>query len=464
MPKPFAGLAVVGLGVSLAAMDLAVNVAFPSITAAFALETDEIRWLVVCYVLTYASLMVAFGRLGDRIGHRRIFRAGLLVAVAAYTLCAIAPSYGLLLAARVVQGISTGMVLSCAPALATFLFEESRRTRALGAYASLSAAASIVAPVVGGMSIAVLGWAGVFWFRVPVALAAVVLLPMLPEQERMPRSRDASGTELASSALLAATLVLVLLAFTLALTPGRAGLAALVAAAGIASLAGFLSHQRGVTNPFLPRSVVRSAAFLLPNLASVAVHLAVFAVPLLAPYYLERVAGYSPGASGAALAFSPLGILIGSLLAAAIARRLGTHGAALAGGALVVAGQLAIGSWSGSPQPASVLSALFVHGFGLGLFGVAYSDIVVAALPRADRGVAGSLTMLTRTVGVVTAAAALIAALGAIEARELAAGRSAEAAFLAAYAGVFRGSASLLAIALLLCFLPVRSALRRSHD
>ena len=88
MPSPIAGLAVVGLGASLAAMDLAVNVAFPSITAAFALERQEIRWLVVCYVLTYASLMLVFGRLGDRIGHRRIFRAGLLLSIAAYTLCA----------------------------------------------------------------------------------------------------------------------------------------------------------------------------------------------------------------------------------------------------------------------------------------------------------------------------------------------------------------------------------------
>src|SRR5687767_90095 len=122
MPSPIAGLAVVGLGASLAAMDLAVNVAFPSITAIFALETQEIRWLVVCYVLTYASLMLVFGRLGDRIGHRRIFRAGLLLSIAAYTLCALAPTYGALLGARVVQGIATALVLSCAPALATFLF------------------------------------------------------------------------------------------------------------------------------------------------------------------------------------------------------------------------------------------------------------------------------------------------------------------------------------------------------
>ena len=464
MRNPAAGLAVVGLGASLAAMDLAVNVAFPSITAAFALQTDEIRWLVVCYVLTYASLMLACGRLGDRIGHRRIFRAGLLLSIAAYTLCALAPSYGLLLAARVVQGVSTALVLSCAPALATFLFEENRRTRALGAYASLSAVASIVAPLVGGMSIAVLGWAGVFWFRVPVALAATVLLPMLPEQERAPHAMAASGTELMGSALLAGTLVCVLLSFTLALSPGRMGFALLAAGGGLAAAAWLFVQQRSAASPLLPHTVVRNAGFLLSNLAGVVLYLVVFAVPLLTPYYLERIAGYSPSASGAALACSPFGILMGSVLAATIVRRIGARYAALAGGALVVLGQFAIGLWTDSPQLTSVLIVLFIHGLGNGLFGVAYSDIVLAALPRSDRGVAGSLTMLMRTIGVITAAAALIAALGAIEAREIAAGRSAEAAFLRAYTSVFQGSAFLLAIVLPLCFLAVRAKLQRSRD
>ena len=464
MRNPAAGLAVVGLGASLAAMDLAVNVAFPSVTAAFALQTDEIRWLVISYVLTYASLMLAFGRLGDRIGHRRIFRAGLLLSIAAYTLCALAPSYGLLLVARVVQGVATALVLSCAPALATFLFDETRRTRALGAYASLSAVASIVAPLVGGMSIALLCWAGVFWFRVPVAVAAAVLLPMLPEHERPTESPDVSGTELMGSALLAGALVFVLLSFTLALTPGRAELAALAAGGGLAALAGLLVQQRRTASPLLPRSIVRSAGFLLPNLASVALYLVVFAVPLLTPYYLERIAGYSPSTSGAALACSPLGILMGSMLAAAIARRIGARYAALAGGMLVVLGQFAIGLWTDSTQLLSILIVLFIHGLGNGLFGVAYSDIVLAALPASERGVAGSLTMLMRTIGVITGAAALIAALGAIEAREIASGRSAEAAFLQAYASVFHGSALLLAIVLPSCFLPMRSLRRRSHE
>lgn len=453
MRRPIAGLAVVGLGASLAAMDLAVNVAFPSITAAFALQTEEIRWLVGCYVLTYASLMLAFGKLGDRIGHRAIFRAGLALSIAAYAFCALAPSYGWLLAARVVQGVATALVLSCAPALATFLFAESLRTRALGAYSSLFAIAGIVAPVIGGASIAAFGWAGVFWFRVPVAMLAAAMLPLLPAGERAIAGHrpDADRVHLAGSIVLAAGLALVLLAIMLAQSPSARGYGAIGALCGAGLLAAFASQQRRAASPLLPAAVARDPAFLLPNVASIVLHLAAFAVPLLTPYYLERIAGLTPLASGTALACSPCGIFLGAAAAAAIVRRAGARRAALAGGALVVVGQFAIGIWTDTTALAIVLLSLALQGFGIGVFGVAYSDIVVAAMPRSDRGVAGSLTMVTRTVGVIAGAAALIALLGTFEERGIAAGLSARAAFLHAYGSVFVCSAGLVAIVLPLC-------------
>lgn len=459
MRNPVAGLAVVGLGASLAAMDLAVNVAFPSITAAFALETEEIRWIVVCYVLTYASLMLAFGRLGDRIGHRRVFRAGLLVSVGAYTFCALAPTYGWLLVARVIQGVSTALVLSCAPALATALFEESRRTRALGAYGSFTAIAGIVAPVIGGVSIAALGWAGVFWFRVPVALLAAGLLRLIPAQAQ--RNRGAHRPALAGSLLSAAGLALLLTSFTLALSQRTQWIAAPAALCGIVVSALFLAQQRHDPEPLLPLSATKDMAFVLLNGASVILHFVVFAVPLLVPYYLERIALYAPPASGAALACSPCGVLTGSLFAAAIVRRFGARNAAFAGGTLIVLGQLAIGMWSETPMLALVLLPLFVHGAGMGLFTIAYSDLVLATLPRHERGVAGSLTNLTRTIGVITAATGLTAALSAIESHGISLGQTPAAAFVDAFRRVFVLSALLAAVLLPLCL--VRSQASRDR-
>ena len=90
---PLFALITIGLGASIAPMDFAVNVAFPAITAAFALEVQAIRWVVICYVITYASLLLAFGKLGDVIGHRAVFRAGLIVGTLSFAACGLAPTY-----------------------------------------------------------------------------------------------------------------------------------------------------------------------------------------------------------------------------------------------------------------------------------------------------------------------------------------------------------------------------------
>src|SRR5262245_44743534 len=107
MPRaapPLLGLLVVGLGTLPAHLDAAVNIAMPSITAAFALPLQDIRWIVIAYVLVYASLMLVFGRLGDLFGYRTIFQLGLIVSALGFLAWALAPSYALVLLGRMLQG------------------------------------------------------------------------------------------------------------------------------------------------------------------------------------------------------------------------------------------------------------------------------------------------------------------------------------------------------------------------
>ena len=437
-----------GLGASLAAMDLAVNVAFPAITTAFALETPAIRWLVICYVLTYASLMLACGNLGDHIGHRRVFAAGLVLSLAAFVLCAVAPSYTWLLLARIAQGIGTALVLSCAPALATLLFEESDRTKALGAYSSLYAFAGIVAPLAGGAAMAVLGWSGVFWLRAPLALLALLLLPFLkpmrqPDEARALRTFDWRGPMLLASGIAALLLAVSSLNKDVGIwSPALIGLA------GAGILAGFARQQRQSPQPMLPSAAIRDADFVLTNATSVCVHFVAFAVPLLLPYYLARIAGYAVEAIGAVIALSPVGALLGSVLAVPVARMTGSRRAALLGGVILGVGSIAIGASVSAQSLAPLLVAVLLPGVGLGLFHVAYTDVIMATLPHGARGVAGSLTMVTRTAGVVTAATALTAAVAAIERDQLAAGTAAAEAFAAALALVYLAAGGILAVLL----------------
>ena len=146
---------------------------------------------MIAYVLTYASLMLVFGKLGDLLGYRRIFQLGLLVSAAGFAACSLAPTYPLLLLGRILQGIGIALTLSCAPALATSLFDERERTRVLGTYAAITAAGSALGPLVGGFLVERWDWNAVFWFRAPLVLVALALSGLIPDER--PRRGSARG-------------------------------------------------------------------------------------------------------------------------------------------------------------------------------------------------------------------------------------------------------------------------------
>ena len=460
-----AGLAVIGLGASIAPLDFSVNIAFPAITAAFGLETRGIRWVAVCYVLTYGSLMLAFGALGDRIGHLRVFRAGLLLGALAFTLCALAPSYAWLLSARVLQGIAVALTLSCAPALATALVDESRRTWALSVYGGMSALAGVVAPLAGGVTMALLGWPGVYWFRVPVVLLAFACVPLLarrlgvppaalvtpvpsvssitslPPLPSAPSSPQRAAFDLTGMILLAASSALLLLAPAIMRPDALLWPALPLAVGGVLLMIWFVARQRAAVTPFLPHAVVRDPDFVLPNLAAVVVQSTSFAIPLIVPFYLTRIGGWTPLATGMLLACWAAGALAGSAVAPALVRALGVRPAALTGGVLVTAGLAAITQWPAAPQWLPMVACLLLQGAGIGLYQVAYTDIVAAALPVSQRGVAGSLTMVTRTIGIVLSVSLLTWILQSVEAAALARGVDSRDAFMAGFEAVFRWTA-----------------------
>ena len=137
--RPVLGLVIVGLGASLAPLDIAVNVALPAITAHFRLALGDVQWLVICYVLVYGSLMLVCGKLGDLFGYRLIFRIGLAVSAVGCAACAMAPDWPLFLWARASQGIGTALALSCTPALATSVYPPQQRLRALAAWERMTA-------------------------------------------------------------------------------------------------------------------------------------------------------------------------------------------------------------------------------------------------------------------------------------------------------------------------------------
>src|SRR5690349_18602503 len=183
-------VAMIGLGTAATQLDTAVNIAFPAITRAFDLSIGDIQWVVISYVLTYASLLLALGRIGDTVGHALVFRIGLVWSTVALLLVGWSPSFGALLLFRFLQGVGAALVLSCGAALVIAIYGEERRSRALGIYTMMFSLGLMIGPLLGGALTAAWDWPAVFWFRIPIAVAALLLLhgmPASPKREASDR-------------------------------------------------------------------------------------------------------------------------------------------------------------------------------------------------------------------------------------------------------------------------------------
>jgi EmrB/QacA subfamily drug resistance transporter len=445
-------LSLVGLGTSVVPLDTAVNIAFPDITGSFGLPIALIQWVVICYVLTYASLMLAFGRVGDIWGHGRVFRIGLLWSGLAYLLCGVAPSFGWLLFCRFLQGIGASLILSCAPALVTGLFPEDKRSRAIGLFTLMYAIGSAAGPLLGGLLVQVWGWPAVFWFRAPIALAAFLFLEGLPTVAR-PAMREA--VDIVGAGLLAIGITTLLLMLNQLQHFEQHGfLATVLLVIAVSCLGGFVRWERRVAQPIVNLGFFRTEGFTAVNIASVLVYLTSFSVQLFGPYYLVRFAGLSVLMAGGVLAASFAGSILASPLAGSLIERFSGRRVAAFGALLAAAGLMLIGG--GDPgaawQTVALAGILVLQGFGVGLFQVAYMDIVMRTLPRHHRGVAGSIAMLTRSLGVVTGATLLTLVFDAVEALWLADGQSTATGFLPGFratfwlAGAVSGFAGLLVL------------------
>ena len=437
LSHPWMGVLVVGLGTLVVPFDSSVNVAFPHIIRAFALPIPAIQWVVIAYTLTYAALTLVFGRVGDMIGHRSVFLAGCACSVIAFVLCSAAPAYPWLLGARVLQGVGAALTLSCGPAIATSLYPETDRARILGLYTMAFGFGSVLGPVVAGQMIGHFGWQAVFWFRAPVAAAAFVLAFGLPaDRGKGHQSFDSPG-----ALLLVATVSAMLMALNQLRDLGWWCAAASIVTVVSAVL--FTRRQLRIAQPIIDLRYFRDADFALVNVAHAALNVAGFSIMLLVPFYLDRLGGLSVPVSGIVLASSPLGIMLAAPLAGRLATQVPPRLLALIGSIAMGVAQISIGLAADPPNLPLLCLSMFAQGCGLGLFQVAYFDIATATIPKENRGVAGSLVMVTRTVGVVTGATVLMLIFQTLRAGASARGVPDTAAFLTGFQGAFHVAAAL---------------------
>jgi MFS family permease len=330
-------------GFLLVGLDGSLNIAFPSMAAAFDVAPTTIRWVIICYVGTYSLTAFAAGVLADRLGAGRVVRAGLFLSLLCFLAFAIVPSFGALLVVRVLQGVSGGLIYGAAPALVTLALPPARHGWGLG-WASFGLGVGLgVSPLIGGFLVEAFGWKGVFLYRVPVAAAIIAL---------------AASTREAGS------------------TSG--------------------STWRMV----VPADILRWPVIHVGTLAFLA-NFAQFSVWLLVPFYLVTERGISPAVGGLLFMLTPLATAVAAPVSGRATDRWGRRGPMILG-LVVEAGGLVLVARCGAGTPLPLVgAALAFVGFGLGVFQVPNIAQTMAAFPARQQGMAGGFAFLSRTLGVV---------------------------------------------------------------
>ncbi len=317
------------LGSSMVLLDsTVVNVALPTIGKNLNASLAGLQWTVTAYILTLAGLILLGGSLGDRLGRRRVFLVGVVWFALASALCGLAPSIGVLVGARVLQGIGGALLTPGSLAIIQASFAPDDRPAAVGAWSGLGGVAAAVGPVVGGWLVQTAGWRWVFLLNLPVAVAVLVVAP-----RHVPETRDTAargGFDVAGAIL--AALALGGITYALIEAPDQAGsLAGVIAAAaaGLAAGIGFIMIERRRTRapdpvpPMLPLNVFASRQFSAINLITFLVYGAFSGLLFLLVLQLQVVSDYSPLEAGAALLPVTLLMLALSARAGGLAQRFG---------------------------------------------------------------------------------------------------------------------------------------------
>ncbi|MER8057405.1 DHA2 family efflux MFS transporter permease subunit [Streptomyces sp. SID8366] len=401
------------LGSSMALLDsTVVNVALPRIGRDLNASLGALQWTVNAYMVTLAGLILLGGSLGDRYGRRRIFVLGVVWFATASLLCGIAPTSGLLIAARALQGVGGALLTPGSLALIQASFHPDDRSRAVGLWSGFGGIGAAVGPFLGGWLVSGPGWRWVFLLNVPLALLCVpVALRHVPESA----DEGAHGRFDVLGAVLGA---LALALLTYALIEAREGTAAVVVSAvlGLAAAAAFVYVERHRPHPMLPPDIFASRQFTAVNLVTLCVYAAFGGFFFLTALQLQVAVGWSPLVAGTALLPTTILMLLFSSASGALSDRTGarlplTVGPLLCAAAMLL--MLRVGP--GASYLTDVLPALLVMGAGMVTLVAPLTATVLASVDTARAGVASGINnAAARAAGLVAVAALpLLAGMGA---------------------------------------------------
>ena len=428
------------LGTSIA------NVGLPTLAQAFNASFQQVQWVVLAYLLAITSLIVSVGRLGDVIGRRRLLLAGILLFTVASILCGVAPTLGLLIAARTAQGLGAAVMMALTMAFVGETVPKARTGSAMGLLGSMSAVGTALGPTLGGALIAGFGWQAMFFINVPLGVLGFALarryLPADRPASRLDRARfDPAGTLL---------LALTLAAYALAMTIGRGrfgplNMALLLAAGGGVGL--FVLAEARAAAPLIPlpmfRNPLLSAGFAMSTLVTTVV----MATLVVGPFYLSGALALDAVRVGLVMSSGPMAAALVGVPAGRFVDRFGSHRASLVGLVAMVFGSTVLTLLPMSFGVPGYIAPLVVITAGYALFQAANNTAVMADILPQQRGVISGLLNLSRNLGLITGASVMgaVFSMGAATPRLMTAGPAAVAAGMRI---TFAVAAALIVVAL----------------
>jgi EmrB/QacA subfamily drug resistance transporter len=389
----------------------------PATKAARYPSLDAALWVVNAYLLVYAVLLVTTGRLGDVLGQRRMFAAGLVVFTFASVLCGVSADAGQLIAARALQGLGGAMMAPQSLAMLTLLFSRERMGAALGLWSAVVGFSTFAGPTVGGWIVTNLDWRWIFFINLPIGLVVLAgTLLIVPDLRARTRHRlDVVGVALSGLALLALTYALIQgQRYDWGEISGIVSIPSLLVV-GLGLLAAFAFWQSRQAEPLLPPCLFGDRNFSLMNWTNLAVNFAGQGIFLPITIYLQSVLGMS--ALNAGLTFAPM-----SLLTMVVAPFSGRVADRFGGKWLLIAGLLVSGSGATALLSMATLEATWTTfvlpfmllGLGMGLVFPAMTSTAMRDIPKTDTGAASGVLNTTRQLGSVLGSAVVGAVLQAL--------------------------------------------------
>ena len=441
-----------------------VNVALPSIQHDLGFSQSSLAWVVNAYLIAFGGLLLLAGRLGDLVGRRRVFLAGLAVFTAASLLCALAQSQGVLIAARFVQGVGGALTSAVVLGMIVTMFPEPReQAKAIGVYSFVASAGGSIGLLAGGALTEAINWHWIFFVNLPVGVATALLAIRLVDDR--PGIGLKAGADLPGAVLLTAGLMLAVYTILQVHEQGWGSTRTLASGGvSIALLAAFIARQARIANPLTPLRLFRSRNVVGANVVMALWAVGMFGMFFLGALYMQRILGYS--ALDVGLAFLPVTVIMGTMslrFSGPLNLRFGPRATLIPSLVLIAAGLLL---FARAPVDGDywvdILPVMVLLGLGAGLAAPSLMTLAMSGATDEDSGLASGLVNTTVQVGGAIGLAVLATlATERTDARR-AAGDQAAAALNAGYHLAYLVGAALVAVAILVALGVLRS--QRAQD